>query len=535
MMPFISWIRQKKEIIRNLDITKPLPPLLSRVSLTSFLFVWIMIWLVVGGLVINLKKTTLEHGVKEDCNDYRAYLDYLLTGSSGILKGFTALIESEVEIKPETLKRYVDKINQDSSQIFSLEVGLRVSHQNLDIFYPLIQKIYPDFKIKSFGYSSGRKWYASPRNLAYIPLVFIAPARPGTQDVIGLDLYSVDFLKEAANKATELNSQVASRPFELVEGNRAFVVFNPMKNYVSRVLRSFLDYGDGHVTDMVIDIGELFKNAPIKPKTGEIITVFHSDYHAFDETGVLYQVLGNEISTLEKIFFPIYSYEQSLQSFNDQFRIQVIHQMSWSDIKDYRIVILLLLAILSSMWLLVSLKKIQQKCLVHAEHEQTLWRLANYDSLTTLANRSLIRSRLQQLVAKSHRHGAKFAVIYLDLDGFKKVNDEFGHDCGDNLLKHVASCLLQVFRIEDTVARIGGDEFIVLIENLDNDGELKSICSKINEALVNCSFLDGKALHIRFSIGYAIYPDDGCSVDALINSADKRMYQDKKSNSGSDL
>ncbi len=155
--------------------------------------------------------------------------------------------------------------------------------------------------------------------------------------------------------------------------------------------------------------------------------------------------------------------------------------------------------------------------------------LATHDTLTDLPNRLVLVDMVQRAIHVSQRNNNPFAVIYLDVDGFKVVNDSLGHLIGDELLKGVAGRLLQVLRKEDTLSRVGGDEFVVLIEDLDNPDNVVEICEKI-QAAMKAPFMAGKAeLQVTTSMGIAIYPNDGSSVDSLLHNADSAMYEVKRS------
>jgi diguanylate cyclase (GGDEF)-like protein len=118
--------------------------------------------------------------------------------------------------------------------------------------------------------------------------------------------------------------------------------------------------------------------------------------------------------------------------------------------------------------------------------------------------------------------------MFLDLNDFKQVNDTYGHEVGDQLLKFVAERLRSATRVEDTVARMSGDEFIILIEGMENREALETVSQKIQQKLSDGLLIDGKLICARTSIGIATFPDDGNNPEALIKQADMRMYADKK-------
>jgi diguanylate cyclase (GGDEF)-like protein/PAS domain S-box-containing protein len=159
--------------------------------------------------------------------------------------------------------------------------------------------------------------------------------------------------------------------------------------------------------------------------------------------------------------------------------------------------------------------------------EERVHHLANYDILTDLPNRALLNDRLQQGLAKARRNSTRMALMFLDLDKFKPVNDRLGHHVGDLLLKEVAQRMQCCVRESDTVARVGGDEFVVLLPNIENEHGAQMVAQKILSTLEQPFLLAGHQLHISASIGIAIYPDHGEDEQLLIKSADQAMYQAK--------
>lgn len=155
--------------------------------------------------------------------------------------------------------------------------------------------------------------------------------------------------------------------------------------------------------------------------------------------------------------------------------------------------------------------------------------LAHHDPLTGLINRHLFPDRLAQAMILSQRHHKKVALFYVDLDEFKQINDAHGHLAGDAVLKEVAARLNGLLRDADTVARMGGDEFVVVLQDMANKTAMNEVAQKIVTSLTEPIFFHEKRFVITASIGISIYPDDDKQIDALLQKADKAMYQAKKS------
>lgn len=162
------------------------------------------------------------------------------------------------------------------------------------------------------------------------------------------------------------------------------------------------------------------------------------------------------------------------------------------------------------------------------QRQEHLQQIAHFDSITGLPNRILFFDRLRQAIKLSGRADTMTAVMFIDLDGFKEVNDTFGHRTGDLLLEEVAQRLLSGFRQSDTVARLGGDEFTVLIQDIDNVETVCHMAEKIIGIFTGNFSLEGHNIRITASIGISLFPLDGTTVDELLKNADAAMYQAKQ-------
>lgn len=159
--------------------------------------------------------------------------------------------------------------------------------------------------------------------------------------------------------------------------------------------------------------------------------------------------------------------------------------------------------------------------------DELIWKQANIDHLTQLPNRSLFRDRLEQEIKLSHRTRQSAALFYIDLDHFKEVNDTLGHDAGDTLLVAAAERISQCVREADTVARMGGDEFTVILSQVNDDKQVRKVAENIIQKLSQPYVINGVTLNISASIGIAICPKDGNTSEQLLRNADKAMYAAK--------
>jgi diguanylate cyclase (GGDEF)-like protein/PAS domain S-box-containing protein len=171
--------------------------------------------------------------------------------------------------------------------------------------------------------------------------------------------------------------------------------------------------------------------------------------------------------------------------------------------------------------------QLQEEVFERMQAEQRIWHLAHHDSLTGLPNRTLLHDRLEQALAQAQRSRHRVAVMFLDLDRFKNINDSLGHAIGDELLKHVAERLKSVVRAVDTVSRLGGDEFVIVLHEVSSPDDVVQVAEKIVGALASAVSIEGHQLRATPSIGISIFPDDGDEVFGLMKSADTAMYHAK--------
>ena len=452
-----------------------------------------------------------------------------MVSNETILKGFSALFGAIGRTDPEATSRYVRQVIEANPQIFTLEIVQVVEKSQLVEFVAGKRRDgIPHFTVKSFSYETDRQWEPVKEKASYYPIVFMEPMPAGAEDVIGLDVDSVPFLQRAMAESLRRRVPVASHPFRLVEGNLGYVVFCPIAHTRGRDGSPLkLISQDELVVDMVIDAAKLTEAAKIPVFDGGMLLVYHTDFKPNDANGHLLQTMGQTRSTIETAIFPSFVYEKSLATLGEPFSLMVKRQIGWSDLSLGLLALVAGLTLISSAILVAYLRAQQQGRILQIENRQRLWQLANHDALTGLPNRMLLMDRLEQLLARMSRHGKRMALMFLDIDDFKQVNDKFGHEVGDRLIKFVAERLRAAVRTEDTVARMAGDEFIVLIEGVEGREDLERVRQNIQGRLSDGLLIEGRPIRVGISIGIAMFPEDGRSPESLIKQADMRMYEDK--------
>ncbi|OOZ38382.1 hypothetical protein BOW53_15765 [Solemya pervernicosa gill symbiont] len=159
--------------------------------------------------------------------------------------------------------------------------------------------------------------------------------------------------------------------------------------------------------------------------------------------------------------------------------------------------------------------------------EERIWHQANFDQLTGVPNRSLFIDRLTTVLDQARRNNALLALLFIDLDRFKPINDQHGHDVGDVVLQTVARRIQASLRQSDTVARIGGDEFVAILPSVESSSDARIAVKKITASIKRPMEIDGQSISVGVSIGIALFPDDGECVETLLKQADHAMYKIK--------
>lgn len=178
---------------------------------------------------------------------------------------------------------------------------------------------------------------------------------------------------------------------------------------------------------------------------------------------------------------------------------------------------------------IVERKTVERELTNHKEH---LVRVAHYDALTALPNRFYFNEMLTKIISHAKRKRSKFAILYIDIDSFKTINDALGHPVGDLVLKEIADRFLKILRAEDILARLGGDEFVVLLNDIEQPNFANTVAEKILESCMQPVLTNGHEFVLTCSIGICTYPQDGTSLEDLLKNADMAMYKAKQAGGG---
>jgi diguanylate cyclase (GGDEF)-like protein/PAS domain S-box-containing protein len=291
-------------------------------------------------------------------------------------------------------------------------------------------------------------------------------------------------------------------------------------------------------------------NVNLKESAEEIFDLYNNapcGYHSEDKDGTLVQINDTELKWLEFTREEVIGIRKlsdfltpdSLKNYEDAFsRLKeqgAVHDLEFRFIRRDGSVMSVLVnasAIKDADGNFVMSRSTVYDITERKQQEERIHYMAHYDMLTGLPNRAVLRDRVNQAIAQAHRHQYLVAVLLIDLDYFKNINDSLGHQVGDRLLQKATERLQRCVREGDSVARLGGDEFVISLPSLSDSNDAAVVAQKALEALDLPFIVDGHELHVSGSIGISLYPADGQDAEALMRAADTAMYDAKEKGRG---
>lgn len=489
---------------------------------------WAAVTSVTTGLVFKLMLHEADAAFNQKVEQLHQNIELIARDNESILEGFSAFLSSIEYADRESASRYARQILARYPHVYSLEVVLIVKRNDLAKFIARQQRTwFSGFKVKAFSYGDDPgTWRPVKKKPIYYPIIFIESMSPDTKQLFGADLDSAPFLRDALNQSRKLQTPVATIPFQLVDGSRGYVLFNPIPNPPR---------GKHSKRKQAVALLEVNAEA-IRKKIALLVEnlefrLYYSSYSSDKPEGLLLHSAVSETNRLEAMLFPKLTAERKLESRGQPFAFKVGKQLGWFDL-DVPLVIatgcisLLFIALLLLVLNTHFRREEQREMLANR-----LLHLATHDALTGLPNRTLLADRFSQACSRTQRRVMTFSTMFLDLNGFKKINDTYGHEVGDELLKAVGTLLKECIRHEDTLSRISGDEFVILLEDTSYENA-EIVARKIQAKLSQPLIIRDSELSIGLSLGIAVFPDDGATMNELLRKADTRMYEAKAHRKG---
>lgn len=426
-----------------------------------------------------------------------------LKANEAVLAGFASFLGAVEAGDRRSIQHYASSMLASYPHISALEVARRVEHRDR-------------------GSATGRL----ERQAGHYPIVFTWPGASAGHNPIGPDLEANPNLRQVLIEAETRGTPVSSPPLVLADGHVGYVMFGPARQHGSLAAnRSGRAFSGSPTAILVVRSGALLPSSA-RPLTAQKLQIARGGITL--EPPLYYIPADAPASDLERRLFPTLRLQTGDYSTSQPMQLTVERQIRFADLAAGEIKLMTVLSLLMLSLLAAYLHR-HHVDLAHAKEleRQSLY-LSLHDPLTGLPNRHLLEDRVHQSLATWRRSGSSFALLFLDLDNFKEINDAHGHEVGDHVLTTVAKRLQRAVRESDTVARYGGDEFVILVAGAGSPINVTSVCEKIVESLLQPIELSRVTLNITTSLGISICPQDGDDFDTLLNRADAAMYQVKR-------
>jgi len=459
--------------------------------------------------------------------DIQSHISDRLLVAETALEGFSAFVSSMDEFDHNKASEFANKLLERYPYLYMFEVAEHVDGSNRLIYEDkLASTTHKDFYIRQFDYANTRQWIASPSSDFYYPIIFQAPLDSKEKNILGLDLYSSDFLLQAMEMSYKDKRPVATKPFCLAENELGYVIHRAINTsaefpkplaanrYALLALKSEKLFFDTERIPFYLSVN-LVDNRFVNDKS----------------TGVVVELEPNqrEVGSIEKILLPQLTFQKSLENTvkSQPYTLSVSWQLRWFDFNLSLIGGMLFAALFLYKMSANNARAYFSEKLKMMDEEGSLYYMANFDSLTGVANRHHFNEFIGKEILRAKRSRSRFSLLFIDVDKFKAINDKYGHTVGDSVLLEVARNLSTHLREDELLARYGGDEFILVSNQSLTQNDAQYLSSRLKDEFDSPIEIKGNRIQISFSIGISTYPDDGEDLEALISVADKRMYQDK--------
>ncbi len=501
-------------LISNNPRLRPITRLYLLILVVWFFFVAVLI-----GFIIDSELNKNRQAFQRSGDAFYEQLASKVEINEAVIEGFASLLASTPRYKRKQVRSYARRMIRRYPHIHTFEVARYVKRDELSGFVADMRRnVQPDFRIAGFDFNDRRQWLNVTRADHYYPVVFMEPMQAHNRAILGLDLGSVDMFRQALKRSGKKGLSIASPPFTLLEGQRGFLLQRAVAGKSEKEPRQYA---------ILVLKSKALLPAVLLEEEQLTARLSHATPGKIAGDEVLYYKPGLLAEKLEKWLFPRLQYQRQIDNPGQPFVLTLERQLRFSDVNLVLILAVLVVAVASFWSVLVFARLHHRNEMVRLQYENRLYHLANNDSLTGLANRNFLLDRLRLVLARAKRKGTRFALVFLDMNNFKMINDEFGHAAGDNLLRDVAARFKTCMREEDTVCRYQGDEFVVLLEEINHREETEQVRTKLLECLQTPFRVNGIEVQASVSIGIAVFPDDGEEGKTLLHVADQKMYRDK--------
>lgn len=469
-----------------------------------------------GGLAFNAywHYGKVESRFHSEVNFMRQHVRELMAQNESILSGFSAFLVGSRVADIHATQTYAQRMLKRYPHILMFEVAQRVDEHHLEPFtsYLKEQSVNPP-RIWSFNYEEGIVEHNLKTDGEAFPVIFIEPASENSQ--LGLDISSIEFVHKVVKKFGRSDQLLMTEPFELIDGEMAIVMMQGV-NVSTESTPSYIAL-------LVIRAEQLIPS--ILKNTG-----WDFSLNSKDTNGQEFDLLRTENYNNEKptSWLPLLTSIDHIKLTDFELTLSINQQLTWQDFDWFYILGMSILMLVFPIFVLIISRihhDIERK---NSAKRQELYQLANFDVLTGLANRFHFDDFGQRILSTAERNDNHVAVFFIDLNGFKNINDNLGHDVGDLILIKVANTLSDNVRQGDVVARIGGDEFAILADQISNIQDLLVMLNNIRQAIACVNLVETAEYEVSGSVGFSFTKLHGYQLSKLLKMADHSMYGEKQ-------
>lgn len=487
---------------------------------------WVALTALALYVVLSAALQNAERQAEHEFNRVALSVQQKTLANESVLAGFAAFLSAVDSNDRLSAERYARTVLGAYPHMYMLEVAREVPASGREVFEREMSAHFGHhFAIRRFDYEKGRVWGGPDNVAAHWPLIFLYPDVPEARPLYGLDMASVPHLSASLNESWMRQATAVSPPFQMVEGDVGYVVFQPVLRGVERADRLRRDVFAGRLSAMLV-----IKTRSLLPTDMDRRTSIRATLNVSadaERQPLLFEIRAPAMHSFDTLLLPRVVRRLDGGTAAQPLALEFERQLSWADVGSFALRAVAVLSLLSLSLVMLYLRR-HQLAMEEAEreHERAEY-MATHDPLTQLPNRALLADRARQAILRWHRDGTLCAVFQIDLDNFKRINDRYGHDGGDEVLVQTGQRIQAALRATDTVARYGGDEFVVLLGEVADEDDARHVAEKLLASVSELVRFGDARIEVTCSVGIALCPRDGVNFEALLQQADHAMYQVK--------
>ncbi|MBD8827542.1 GGDEF domain-containing protein [Pseudomonas sp. CFBP 13602] len=482
---------------------------------------------------IQRQETRFSEYVQSIAGTVRNQLDT----NDAVLAGFAAFLQAVKQSDTDAAARYGAAVLAAYPHIYMLEVARSVPVDEQFDFTALLRRTWlPDFELKNFevkdahmkGVAPAEPGVGGSRAMAEAtwPILFMSPQLPQASVIYGVRLETVPYLANALARIRQNPLPVVSPVFALHEGGNAYILMKSVSRPDEDTQHTLPNFFGSTMVAMLLIKTDALLGAIVRHNSDSRVAV-SAQLHSPDSPSQVVAMEPVAGRWWDELALPRLTDSVYVDSPTQPVSLSFQRQLRLMDVLGPGN--LLILAILMASLVVVPMVLVRHFSAIEAaelEHERSAF-LATHDVLTQLPNRYLLADRFTQALQQWTEQGVPFAVMLIDLDHFKQINDEHGHAVGDQVLQALAKRMRETVRHYDTVARYGGDEFVALVSDLTNPDSVILKAQQLLDAIELPIGTSVGALSLSGSVGISLCPVHGEDLDTLLKAADQAMYQVK--------